>query len=252
VLTVAVVRHLLGRPSERGFLAEVRRDGAAYFPALPAQSEFNRRVRWLWGAFEGLRQRAAAAAPEDPWQQVDTSALPVKHPSRVRGPDAWGGPGDLVAGFGFDAAHREWCYGFRLAVRTDLGSRVVRAWGLVPAAVDERAVADGRRAGPPPAGLVLDRGFLGAVWAAAHRARGTRGVHTPGRSAAAAAARPTPHRGAAQSHRDHHRRADRAAGSGAPRGQDALGPAHPRRRHHARPHPAATERAVIAKPTSDA
>lgn len=179
---MAVVRHLLGRPSERGFLAEVRRDGAAYFPALPAQSEFNRRVRWLWGAFEGLRQRAAAAAPEDPWQQVDTSALPVKHPSRVRGPDAWGGPGDLVAGFGFDAAHREWCYGFRLAVRTDLGSRVVRAWGLVPAAVDERAVADGRRAGPPPAGLVLDRGFLGAVWAAAHRARGTRGVHTPGRA----------------------------------------------------------------------
>src|SRR5215218_6280088 len=63
VLTVALVRHLLARPSERAFLAEVRRDWAAYFPALPAQSEFNRRVRWLWGAFEGLRQRVAAAVP---------------------------------------------------------------------------------------------------------------------------------------------------------------------------------------------
>ena len=182
VLTVALVRHLLGRPSERAFLAEVGRDWRAYFPVLPRQSEFNRRVRWLWGAFEGLRQRVTAAVPEDPWQQVDTTAVPVKHPSRVRGTDAWGGPGGLVAGFGFDAAHREWFYGFRLAVRTDLGSRIVRTWGLVPAAVDERAAADGLLAGAAPAGLLLDRGFLSATWAAAHRARGTRVVHAPGRA----------------------------------------------------------------------
>jgi hypothetical protein len=182
VLTLAVTRHLLARPSERGFLAEVRRDWAAYFPQLPTQSEFNRRLRWLWGALEELRRHVAAAAPEDPWQQVDTSAMPVKHPSRVRGPDEWHGPADLVAGFSFDAAHHEWVYGFRLAVRTDLGSRLVRAWGLVPAAVDERAVADGLLEGPPPAGLLLDRGFLGAAWAAAHRARGTRTVTTPGRA----------------------------------------------------------------------
>jgi hypothetical protein len=183
VLTVAVVRHLLGRPSERAFLAEVARDWGHFFPRLPAQSEFNRRVRWLWGAFEALRQRALAAVPADPWQQVDTTALPVKHPSRVRGPDAWGGPGDLVASFGFDAAHREWFYGFRLAVRTDLGPRLVRAWGLVPAAVDERAVADGLLEGPAPTGLLLDRGFLGADWAAGHRARGTRVIHAPDRAA---------------------------------------------------------------------
>ena len=48
----------------------------------------------------------------------------------------------MAAGFGWDAAHREWFYGFRLAVRTDLGSRLVRAWGIVPPAVDERVVAD--------------------------------------------------------------------------------------------------------------
>ena len=177
-----MARHLLARPSERGFLAEVRRDWAAYFPVLPAQSEFNRRLRWLWGAFEGLRRHVAAAVPEDPWQQVDTSALPVKHPSRVRGPDQGQGPAELVAGFSFDAAHHEWFYGFRLAVRTDLGSRLVRAWGLVPAAVDERAVADGLLDGARPAGLLLDRGFLGTAWAAGHRARGTWVVTAPGRA----------------------------------------------------------------------
>ena len=67
--------------------------------------------------------------------------------------------------------------------RTDLGSRLVRAWGLVPAAVDERAVADGLLDGAaPPDGLLLDRGFLGRAWAAEQRARGTRVVYAHGRA----------------------------------------------------------------------
>jgi Transposase DDE domain len=183
VLTIALTRHLLGRPSEAGWLAEVRRDWAHLFPRLPAQSELNRRTRWLWGAFELLRTYLAAQLPADVWQQVDTSALPVKHPSRVRGPDGWVGPNGLRAGFGRDAAHAEWFYGFRLAVRTDLGSRLVRAWGIVPAAVDERVVADGLLDGvPPPGGLLLDRGFVGRGWVAEHAQRGTRVVMAPSRA----------------------------------------------------------------------
>jgi Transposase DDE domain len=168
LLTVALVRHLLGRPSERASLAEVADTWPDLFPHLPAQCEFNRRIRWLWGTFELLRAQLAATLPADPWQQVDTSALPVKHPSRVRGPDGWTGPNQLRAGFGRHYAHAEWFYGFRLAVRTDLASRLVRAWGIVPAAVDERAVADRLLDGsPPPAGLLCDRGFLGRAWQAA-------------------------------------------------------------------------------------
>jgi hypothetical protein len=182
VLTIALVRHLLARPSERAFLAEVRRDWRAYFPALPAQSEFNRRVRWLWGAFEHLRQHLAGQVAADGWRQVDTTALPVKHPSRVRGPDAWCGPGGLRAGFGRDAAHREWFYGFRLGLCTDLGRRLVRTWGIVPAAVDERAVADDLLAGARPAGLLLDRGFLRRSWAAEYAQRGTRVVYAHGKA----------------------------------------------------------------------
>jgi hypothetical protein len=183
VLTIALVRHLLARPSERAFLSEVRRDWGVYFPAVPSQGQFNRRVRWLWGAFEALRQRLLRGAPEDGWQQLDTTALPVKHPSRVRGPDGWCGPGELRAGFGRDAAHGEWFYGFRLGVRTDLGSRLVRAWALVPAAVDERAVGDALLDGAaPPAGLLLDQGFRSRPWAAARAERGTRVVYAHGRA----------------------------------------------------------------------
>jgi Transposase DDE domain len=175
LLTVAMVRHLLGRRSEAGFLAEVARDWAHLFPVLPCQSEANRRIRWLWGAFEQLRAMLAARLPADDCQQIDTSALPVKHTSRVRGSDSWTGPGnDLAARFGRDAAHAEWFYGFRLAIKTDLGSRVIRAWAIVPAAVNERDVADDLLdAGPPPRDLLLDKGFAGAAFAAGQAARGT-------------------------------------------------------------------------------
>ena len=175
LLAIAVVRHLLGRRSESGFLAEVARDWGRLFPVLPCQSEANRRTRWLWGAFEQLRAALAARLPEDDCQQVDTSALPVKHPSRVRGPDHWTGPGnDLAARFGRDAAHAEWFYGFRLAVKTDLGSRIVRAWSIVPAAVSERDVAvDLLESGPAPRDLLADKGFSGRGFAAQLAAHGT-------------------------------------------------------------------------------
>ena len=100
----------------------------------------------------------------------------------MRGPDAWHGPGDLHAGFGWDAAHREGFSGFRLGLRTDLGRRLVRAWGIVPAAVDERAVADDLLADARPAGLLLDRGFLRRSWAAEYQRRGTHVVYAHGKA----------------------------------------------------------------------
>src|SRR5919202_1580113 len=132
LLTIDLVRPLMGRRSEAGFVAEVTRDWAQLFPRLPHQSQVNRRIRRLWAAFEQLRAALAAGCPVDDCAQVDTSALPVKHPSRVRGPDGWVGPNELVARFGRDGAHGEWFYGFRLAVQAHLGARLGRARGIVP------------------------------------------------------------------------------------------------------------------------
>ena len=150
------------------------REWSHLFPVLPHQSEVNRRIRWLWAAFEQFRMTLAARLPEDDCQQIDTSALPVKHPSRIRGLDGWDGPNGLVARFGRDGVHAEWFYGFRLAIKTDLGSRIVRAWGIVPAAVNERDVAaDLLEAGPPPRDLLADQGFTGKAFARQQVARGT-------------------------------------------------------------------------------
>jgi len=173
IIAIVLVRHLLHRRSESGFLIEIRRDLAGLFPRLPHHSEFNRRARWLWGAFEQIRVALAEQLPADDWGQVDTSALPVKHPSRRREADSWTGPNGLSARFGRDAAHGEWFYGFRLAVRTDLGSRVVRAWAIVPAAINERDLVPGLIDGADGlAGLLTDKGFNGTALAAALAAHG--------------------------------------------------------------------------------
>ncbi len=173
IITIVLVRHLLHRRSESGFLTEIRRDHAGLFPRLPHHSEFNRRARWLWGAFEQVRVALADQLPADDWGQVDTSALPVKHPSRKRGPDSWVGPNGLAARFGRDAAHAEWFYGFRLAARTDLGSRLVRAWAIVPAAINERDLVPGLiEDADYLAGLLTDKGFNGKKFAESLAAQG--------------------------------------------------------------------------------
>ena len=79
LLAIAIVRHLLSGRSEAGFLAEVARDWSHLFPILPHQSEANRRIRWLWGAFEQFRRWLAGLLPADNRQQVDTSALPADY-----------------------------------------------------------------------------------------------------------------------------------------------------------------------------
>jgi hypothetical protein len=64
--------------------------------------------------------------------------------------------------------------GFRLAIKADLGSRIVRAWAIVPATFNERQVAeDLLGTGPPPCDLLADKGFNGKALAAAQAARGT-------------------------------------------------------------------------------
>ena len=150
------------------------RDWAHLYGVLLHESELNRRESWLWGAFEQFREALADRMTEDDCQQIDNSALPVKHDSRVRGPDGWTGPNGLHARFGSDDAQAEWFYGFRLADKTDLGSRIVRACSIVPAAVSERDVGtDLLEAGPPPRDLLADKGFNGKAFAASQAACGT-------------------------------------------------------------------------------
>jgi Transposase DDE domain len=168
VLTFAVARELLGYGSERRFRRALLRDWRHLFPRIPGQSELNRRTRWLGGALELLRQHWLADLPGalGRWFALDTTPLPVKHPSRVRGVDGWIGPDPLHAGFGRCAAKAEWFYGFRLALCGPLIDPVPWVWALVPAAGNERDAAEAMLEGAHDPHLLTDKGFRGRAFAA--------------------------------------------------------------------------------------
>lgn len=167
ILTLVVGRELLGGRSERSFLRHLRREWRHLFPALPAQSELNRRSRWLQGALEPLRRHLLTHLPSatSTLLGVDTSPLPVKHCTRVRRGrgTTFDGPSQLTAGFGYCAAKHEWFFGFRLAALVTLADGVPRHWALCPAAVNEREVAAELLRGERGLVLVADRGFDGAA-----------------------------------------------------------------------------------------
>lgn len=173
LITLALAREFLERRSERAWRAEVIADWGHLFPDVPDQSEWNRRTRWLWGAFEALRAFWLRPVPIAPggWEAIDTAPLPVKHASRVRGMAGgtscdWAGPADqLLPRFGFCAALARWCSGFRLGLRIGLTDGLIRGWAIVPAAVDERRVADGLLEGERDLCLLTDQGFRSAQWA---------------------------------------------------------------------------------------
>ena len=205
LITLALAGEFLERRSERAWRAEVAADWGELFPHVPAQSEWNRRVRWLWGAFEHLRAGWVRAVPlaAGSWAAIDTAPLPVKHPSRVRHPTCscscdWvgigsvEGPMGLAAGFGWCAALSRWFYGFRLALRTGLTDGLIRGWAIVPAAVDERLVADGLLDGVTGQGLLTDQGFRSATWDRCWAAEsGVRHLLAPSQRERAAHSRPS-------------------------------------------------------------
>jgi hypothetical protein len=176
-VALALAGAFLERRSERAWRAEVVADWGHLFPRVPAQSAWNRRARWLWGAVEHLRAFWVGGVPLAPgsWTAIDTAPLPIAHPSRVRHPTCpcscdWvgsgpvGGPRGLAADFGRCAALSRWCFGFRLALRTGLTDGLIRGWAIVRAAVDERLAADGLLDGAQDLRLLTDQGCRSAAW----------------------------------------------------------------------------------------
>jgi len=71
-------------------------------------------VRWPVGRLRAAAPACVPAVPADPWQQIDTTARPVQYARRHGGPGRRGVPCGWRAGYGWDATHPEWGFGFRL------------------------------------------------------------------------------------------------------------------------------------------
>jgi len=173
LLAIAQVRHLLGRRSEAAFLAEVARDWAHLFPACRTKARLT-----AASAGSGAHSSSCAATWPCSCQQMTASrSTPVRcrssthHESAARLVDR---PGRTACPVRPRRRARRMVLQLPPCVRTDLGSRVVRAWAIVPAAVNERDVGSDLLAdGPPPRDLLVDKGFNGKAFAAGQASRGT-------------------------------------------------------------------------------
>jgi len=97
-----------------------------------------------------------------PCQQVGATALPVKHPSRVRGPQGW--QGGLMAGFGWSAHHSGWTCGFRLALDAEAGEQAGERLGRRGPPWTRGRVADALPQGTGAQRPLSDRGSQGGAW----------------------------------------------------------------------------------------
>ena len=161
VLTLAILAQWPRFRSERDFWRFASSHLRSYFPTLCSQSQFNRRVRALEPELRAL-QLAFARELDEPsalYRVVDTTLVPAMVRVRASRKGLFCGQ----ASFGRSATKTEWVYGFKVALVVD-PEGVVSAFGLAPAASDERPIGDALIASDRYDVYLADKGFTGVEW----------------------------------------------------------------------------------------
>jgi hypothetical protein len=139
VLTLAILAQWPRFRSERDFWRFAWAHLRGYFPDLCSQSQFDRRARALEPEMRSV-QRAFArelAEPSAVYRVLDTTLVPAMVRVRACRKGLFAGQ----ASFGRSASRTEWIYGFKVALVVD-PEGVVSAFGLAPAASDERPIGE--------------------------------------------------------------------------------------------------------------
>ncbi len=161
VLTLAILAQWPRFRSERDFWRFANAHLRGYFPALCGQGQFNRRVRALEPELRAL-QRAFAGElcePSAVYRVLDTTLIPAMVRVRASRKGLFAGQ----ASFGRSASKTEWVYGFKAALVVDPAG-VITAFGLAPAASDERPVGDALISQDRYGAYLADKGFTGVEW----------------------------------------------------------------------------------------
>ena len=147
--------------SERDFWRFASSHLRPYFPKLCSQGQLNRRIRALEPELR-LLQRAFArelACPSAVYRVMDTTLVPAIVRVRASGRGLFCGQ----ASFGRSASKTEWVYGFKVALVVD-PEGVITAFGLAPAASEERPIGDALLACERYGAYLADKGFTGLEW----------------------------------------------------------------------------------------
>lgn len=166
LVTVAVMQALLGFTSERRWLRHARVDLIEWFPHLPEQSGYNKRLRHLGETFQAVI--AHLGQDTDLW--ADGLWIADSTPVECGRSRDTAHRSDLVgfAEYGYCASHSRWFWGLRLHLLcTPAGMPV--SFALTGATADERTVLLGMLESMPArvgAGQVIlaDKNYFGKLF----------------------------------------------------------------------------------------
>jgi hypothetical protein len=161
VITLAILAQWPRFRSERDFWRFASAHLRPYFPTLCTQGQFNRRVRALELELRALQRTFAGEIAEAStvYRVLDTTLVPVMVRVRASRKGLFAGQ----ATFGRSASKTEWVYGFKVALVVD-PKGVVSAFGLAPAASDERPIGEALIAEDLHEAYLADKGFTGVEW----------------------------------------------------------------------------------------
>jgi hypothetical protein len=161
ILTLAILAQWPRFRSERDFWRFARAHLREYFPTLPSQSQFNRRVRALELEMRSLQLHLVGALTEESgvYHVLDTTLIPAVVRVRACRKGLFCGQ----ATFGRCVSKTEWIYGFKVGLAiTPKG--VITAFALAEASADERPIGDFLIRHDGHDAYLADKGFSSVDW----------------------------------------------------------------------------------------
>jgi hypothetical protein len=168
LVALAVAQAAIGISSDRQFLGLIGRVLPGWFPHLPDQSQYNRRLRQLVELISIVQQRLARWLDTGDVRLSDGTLIGVaNYPGCQRRSEFAG-----FARFGFAKAQHRFVYGVRLVLLTD-GRGLPLGYTIVPANEKEYEPLADLLTGNPAAVVIADKGFWGRDYARRLAATGT-------------------------------------------------------------------------------
>ena len=115
LIALAVAQASMGIPSDRQFLGLVGKVLPGWFPHLPSQSQYNRRLRRLAPSIVTVQLRICELLASGELLIADGTLIGVANYAGCQGRSEFAG----TAAYGYCAAKSEYVWGVRLVLRTD-------------------------------------------------------------------------------------------------------------------------------------
>ena len=162
LIALSVAQAVIGIPSDRQFLGVLRRLLPGWFPALPGQSQFNRRLRRLTPQISTVQMMLAELVAEGRVRLVDGTLISCANYPGCASSSAFAGH----ASYGRCPSKSQFVWGMRLVLFCD-PKGVPTGYDLVgPKTGEERECALRLAAGQAGALLFADGGFWGREYLA--------------------------------------------------------------------------------------